>query len=147
MENLFEIINVSEGKEIRLLFGIRVKIAGYESICPVSEIYKSPEELSEALERLTAELDRLSSKARSIFKGEQDTHDQALSPEMPPDEIWKVLSETTDEYRFIDLFNQLDREKRKEVAEYVLSQCNVFTGRGAGFSSRYNSETALLEDE
>ena len=32
------------------------------------------------------------------------------------------------------------------AAEYVLSQCNVFIGRGAGFSSRYNSETALLED-
>jgi hypothetical protein len=66
---------------------------------------------------------------------------------MSPDEIWQVLSETADEDRFIDLFNQLEREKRKEVAEYVLTQCNVFTGRGAVFSARYDSETALLADE
>ena len=146
MENLFEIINLSEGNEIRLQLGIRVEIAGHESICPVTRIFKSPEGLSKAVEGLTIELDGLSSKARSIFRGEPEPGDQALSPEMPPNEIWKVLSETTDENRFIDLFNQLDEEKRREVAEYVLSQCNVFTGRGASFSSRYNSETALLED-
>jgi len=92
-------------------------------------------------------MERLSSKARSIFRGEPDTHDQALSPDMPPDKIWQVLSETADEDRFIGLFNQLDEKKRKEIAEYVLTQCNVFTGRGAGFSSRYNTDTALLEDE
>lgn len=147
MENLFEIINLSEGNEIRLHLGIRVEIAGHESICPVTKICKSPEELSKAVERLTADLERLSSKALAIFRGEPHTHDQALSPDMPPDMVWQVLSETVDEDRFISLFNQLDEEKRKEVAEYVLTKCNVFTGRGAGFSARYNSETALLEDE
>jgi hypothetical protein len=147
MENLFEVINVSEGNEIRLLIGIRLKIAGYESICPVSRICKSPGELSKTLEQLNANLERLHSEALSIFRGEKEAHEQTLSPDMPPDEIWRVLSDTGDDGSFFDLFNQLDEEKRKEVAEYVLSQCNVFTGRGAVFSSRYNSETALLEDE
>ena len=147
MENLFEIINVSEGNEIRLLLGIRLKIAGYESICPVSKICKSPEELSKTLEQLKTNLERLHSEALSIFKGEKGTHEQTLSSDLPPDEIWRVLSDTVDDGRFFDLFNQLDEGKRKEVAEYVLSQCNVFTGRGAVFSSRYNNETALLEDE
>ena len=147
MENLFEIINVSEGNEIRLLLGIRLKIAGYESICPVSKICKSSEELSKILERLNVNLERLQSEARNIFRGEKETHEQTLSPDMPPNEIWRTLSDTVDDGRFFDLFNQLDEGKRKEVAEYVLSQCNVFTGRGAVFSSRYNSETALLEVE
>ena len=147
MENLFEIINVSEGKEIRLLVGIRINIAGQESICPVSKGYNTQDELVEALERLISDLEKLSLKAENIFKGVPGNHNPALSPDMPPEEIWQVLSETANEDLFIDLFNQLDEEKRKEVAEYVLTQCNVFTGRGAGFSSRYNNETALLEDE
>jgi hypothetical protein len=98
------------------------------------------------VEAITGGLDGLSSKARSIFRGEPEPGNQALSPDMPTEEIWKVLSATKDESSFIDLFNQLNEEKRREVAEYVLSQCNVFSGRGAVFSSRYNSETALLEE-
>ncbi len=147
MENLFELINVSESKEVRVMVGIRINIAGQESICPVSRVYNTQEELAEALGRFISDLEKLSLKARNIFKGVQDNHNPVLSPDMPPEEIWQVLSETANEDLFIELFNQLDEEKRKEVAEYVLTQCNVFTGRGAGFSSRYNNETTLLEDE
>lgn len=143
---MFEIIDVSEGKKIGLRLGIRVKVGGQESICPFSGVFRSSQELSKALERLVADLERLSSQGRAIFGGEQGAGDQALSPDMPPDEIWEILSETADETRFIALFNHLSEEKREEIAEFVLTRCNVFSGRGAVFSARYNSETALLEE-
>jgi hypothetical protein len=36
-------------------------------------------------------------------------------------------------------------EKRIEVADYVLSHCNVFSGQASVFSMRYNSEEGLLD--
>ena len=43
------------------------------------------------------------------------------------------------------LADNLEETKRKEVAEHVLTRCNIFSGRGAVFSARYDSETGYME--
>ena len=60
-------------------------------------------------------------------------------------EIWSILSAILDEGDFIQAFNALEEGKRKEVAEHVLTHCNVFSGRAAVFSSRYDDKSALME--
>ena len=64
---------------------------------------------------------------------------------MSPEEIWLILSELSQEDLFAESFNSLEEGTRKAVAEHVLTQCNVFSGMPSVFSSRYNSETGLLE--
>lgn len=42
-------------------------------------------------------------------------------------------------------FNDLEEVTRRRVADYVLTSCNVFSGRAAFFSERYESESATME--
>lgn len=35
--------------------------------------------------------------------------------------------------------------KKKEVAEHVLSRCNLFSGKAAVFSSRYDENSAQMK--
>ena len=147
MENPFEMIKVSEGREIRLRLGIRINLANQTSVCPISKVYQTPQEIADDLAGLAADLQQLASKARRLFQGEEDTgDDQVLAADMSSARIWQVLSAMEDESRFFGLFNQLKEEKRREVAEYILTQCNVFTGKGAVFSAHYNDVTACLAE-
>ena len=68
-----------------------------------------------------------------------------LQPGMEPKEVWEILSSIDDGEAFADYFNNLPEVKRREVADYALTRCNIFSGKGAVFSSRYNNESALLE--
>ena len=64
---------------------------------------------------------------------------------MTEEEIWKVLTDIGDEKLFIDAFNSMDEATRKRVADHVLTRCNIFSGKGSVFSSRYNNDSGLLE--
>ena len=68
-----------------------------------------------------------------------------IDEKSPPDEIWTILSAITDNNMFADSFNGLEDGKRREVAAYILENCNIFTGRGAYFSSHYVQEKGLIE--
>lgn len=65
--------------------------------------------------------------------------------DMPADELWKILEAVPEDILFVERFNDLEEPKRREVAEYVLTTCSVFSGRPALFSSGYDADTALLK--
>lgn len=67
-----------------------------------------------------------------------------LNPDLTPAEIWAILSGDPDERSFVRRFNSLEEARRREVAEHVLTRCNVFSGRGSVFSSLYNDESSLM---
>ncbi|MFP4037034.1 MAG: hypothetical protein ACLFUE_05895, partial [Desulfobacteraceae bacterium] len=67
-----------------------------------------------------------------------------ISPEMPPGKIWQALEAVEGDGDFAERFNALDHDTRLEVADYVLSSCNVFSGRPALFSKYYDAESATL---
>lgn len=64
---------------------------------------------------------------------------------MKAEEIWSILSAILGEVDFIQAFNALEEGTRREVAEHVLTHCNVFSGKAAVFSSRYDEKSALME--
>jgi hypothetical protein len=64
---------------------------------------------------------------------------------MSPQEIWQVLTEIKNEEALLKAFNSLSKDKRVEVADHVLTHCNVFSGAGSTFSMRYNREKGILE--
>ena len=97
------------------------------------------------VKKLQDSLGRLLEEAKGIFEDFATGEGIELTPDMKPEEIWAILSRTKDELLFVKHFNGLDDEKRREVAEYILTQCNIFSGMGSIFSARYDHETAFLE--
>ena len=148
MADIFELITVTDKDEadrtgIRL--GITIKIAGLETICPITRTCNSYEALEKEVTMIKENLESMLHTTKGIF-GTSTTGDMLeLRPDMEPQEIWKILSKVTDEDLFIGSYNRLDEVKRKEVAEYVLTQCNIFSGKASVFSARYNNETGLME--
>jgi hypothetical protein len=63
---------------------------------------------------------------------------------MKPQEIWADLCGLGGEEAFVRSFNDIESDTRREVAEYVLSEISVFSGKGAILSARYDSSSALL---
>jgi hypothetical protein len=148
MSGIFRLLK-AEGEEERghpaLVLGIDLRIGERQVPCPISGVCRSREELAREVEAVKASLQRLLGEGAALFEKGRSGEGGGISPDMKAEEVWSVLSAIPEEDRFRRLFNGLDEAKRREVAEHVLTHCNVFTGRGAGFSADFNSDTALLE--
>jgi len=148
MESIFEMITET-GKEekgkISVSVGIRLKMGGYETTCPVSRGCDSYETLEIEVRTIKNGLDNLLAQAKEVFGQTTTEKGLNLRSDMEPEEIWSILSAVSEEDLFIRTFNNLDEAKRREVAEHVLTQCNIFSGKASVFSSRYDNETGLME--
>jgi hypothetical protein len=148
MKDIFEMITGSGsgvGEETFVSIGIPLKAGGHDVMCPVSKTCASYEALEIEVQAIKNELDALLQRAKESFEGSATEDALELRPDMSPEEIWAVLSELSQEDIFAESYNGLEEGKRRAVAEYVLTQCNVFSGMASVFSSRYNSETGFLE--
>ncbi len=148
MQDIFKIIKVNnQRKENKktISIGIDFQIAGREICCPVSENCHSYEDLAVEVGKIKKNLEYVLKEAKTHFKGPAPKGDSGFEPETSAEEIWATLSGIQDESIFVERFNSLDDTKRMEVAEYVLSKCNIFSGRGSVFSARYNNGTGYME--
>jgi len=148
MKELFEIVTQpasGEGKETFVSIGIPLKAGGHDVMCPVSKRCASYGALETEVQAIKDELDALLQKAKESFEGSATEDALGLRPDMSAENIWSVLSKLSQEDLFVGSYNSLEEGKRRAVAEHVLTQCNVFSGMPSVFSSRYNSETGLLE--
>ncbi|MBW2003444.1 MAG: hypothetical protein JRI72_02365 [Deltaproteobacteria bacterium] len=106
----------------------------------------SYEILQKEISQIKEELDVLLEKSRSLFEVEVgEDKSQDVDEDMSVKEIWDFLSMIKDPEVLVVKFNSMSRQKRLEVADYVLSNCNVFSGPASIFSMRYNSEEGMLE--
>ena len=64
---------------------------------------------------------------------------------MTDKELWDIMSTIKDVDVLLEKFNGMSHQKRVEVADYILSHANIFSGTGSVFSERYNSEKEILE--
>ena len=148
MEKIFELI-IDTDKEkkdkISASIGIPLKVGGHETTCSVSRLCNSYEVLETEVQAIKNNLDSLLAKAKEIFQKNVTEEGLDLSPDMEPEQIWEILSDILDEGLFVKRFNDLGEDKRREVAEHVLTRCNIFSGRASVFSSRYDNEKALME--
>lgn len=147
MKDIFEMVVESDKekgqkKEVRL--ALRVSLGGRETLCPVSEPCRSYDAFEAEIRSIERQLGSIRDKAKDLFFRPSGSESE-IGPDMDAEEIWEILSGIVDENTFIDRFNKLDEIKRKEVSDHVLTRCNIFSGRAAVFSSRYNSTSALLE--
>ena len=148
MKPVFELMtftNEDKKGEAGVSIGINVKIGGNETIHPISSVCDSQDALESEVRALNENLENLMDRAKKIFDRSSPHAVIEIQPDMEPGEIWGVLSSIADGKVFADCFNNLHEDKRREVADYVLTRCNIFSGKGAIFSSRYNNESGLLE--
>lgn len=148
MKGIFEMISVSgsgEGQGTFLSIGIPLRAGRHDVMCPVSKTCSSYEALEIEVQAIKDELDALLQRAKESFEVSVTQDAPDLRPDMSPEEIWSILSELSQEDVFVRSYNSLEEGTRRAVAEHVLTQCNVFSGMPSVFSSRYNSETGLLE--
>jgi len=148
MRDIFKIIKVNNQREENkktISIGIDFQIAGREICCPVSKNCHSYEDLAVEVGEIKRNLECVLEEAKTHFKGPAPKGDSGFEPETPAEEIWSILAGIKDESIFVERFNSLDVTKRGEVAEYVLSKCNIFSGRGSVFSARYNNGTGYME--
>jgi len=148
MDKIFELITQpekEEGKKTEVRLGIRVKLSSFETTCFVTQPCQSYRALESEVQGIRQNIEDVLKEARDVFEGSSRKDNLGLRPDMNAGEIWSILSAILDEGDFIQAFNALEEGKRKEVAEHVLTHCNVFSGRAAVFSSRYDDKSALME--
>jgi len=105
----------------------------------------SYEILEKEISRIKEELDALLYKSKQLFETKIGEEGPGVDEDMSAKEIWNLLSIIKDPEVLLVKFNGLSRQKRFEVADYVLSHCNVFSGPASIFSMRYNSEEGVIE--
>jgi len=106
----------------------------------------SYEILQKEVSQIKEELDVLLEKSRRLFEVEiGEEKSQSVNEDMSVKEIWDFLSMIKDPEVLLVKFNSMSRQKRFEVADYVLSNCNVFSGPASIFSMRYTSEEGVIE--
>ena len=147
MDRLFDVIAVSKGEEkAGPRLGIRCVFMGEANVCPVSAPCASVEELETEAGKLRNDLDRAVDRARRILAGGSEEEAVPLSSDISVADLWRALESMPDNAGFVERFNGLEEGRRRDVAEHVLTSCNIFSGRPALFSSRYDVDTAFLGD-
>jgi len=147
MGKLFELITEpAEGREKKqeARLGIRVRLSSFETTCFVTQPCQTYHALESEVQAIRHDLEDVLKEARKAFESASKRDNLGLKPDMTAGEIWPILSAILDEGDFVEAFNALEQGKRKEVAEHVLTHCNVFSGKAAVFSSRYDDQSALL---
>lgn len=148
MESIFEMVTEmgkGEDGEATVSVGIHLKVGGHGTTCPISRACASYEALEIEVQAIKNSLDSLLAEAKRVLGKAAAEEGLDLRSDMAPEEIWSILSGVSDEDLFIKSFNNLDEGKRRDVAEHVLTQCNIFSGKASIFSSRYNNETGLMD--
>jgi hypothetical protein len=148
MDRIFELTTQAvkgEGKKPGVQIGIRMKLASFETTCLVTPSCHSYHALESEVQTLRENLEDVLKEARAVFEAASKKETLGLKPDMKAEEIWAILSAILDEGEFVQSFNALEQGKRKEVAEHVLTHCNVFSGKAAVFSTRYDENSARME--
>jgi hypothetical protein len=148
MTDIFKIIareDRERGGKKGVRLGIEVRVGDWETVCPVSDVCQSLQEMTAEIEAVKKGLDRALQEAKKYLEGTSLEGHPAITPEMSPEAIWSVLDHIEEEDLFTEAFNGLEDATRRAVAEHVLTRCNIFSGKASLFSARYDSESGRME--
>ena len=148
MGKIFELITQKrkeEGTKPEVQLGIMIKLSSFETTCFLTQPCQSYRAMESEVQAIRQNLEDVLKEAKQVFEGSSKKDNLGLRPEMKAGEIWSILAAILDEGDFIQAFNALEEGKRKEVAEHVLTHCNVFSGKAAVFSSHYDDKSSLME--
>ena len=149
-EALFlDVIETAEGKGAppRMRLVVRAYPSdekGYASLTPECN---TMEGFEQAVAELKKRMDSALERARETFQQyqAQTKGEKKVSEFHKAEEVWQALEECSSLEEMRELFNGLSVRKRQEVADFVLTQLNIFKGAASTFSQHYNEGEYLLE--
>lgn len=147
MTGIFKIVKShlsGQGKK-DISVGIDLGIGDKKIPCRVTKTCETYEELRFEVKAIQNDLERILQESKALFENQILDEVPAVTPEMSAEEIWSVFSQYESKDLIKEHFNGLDETKRREVAEYVLTNCDIFSGMGTFFSRRYNSSMGFIE--
>ncbi len=145
MEEIFIIIeDESADQKKTLSAGLDIKIAGKAFKVPFTKNCGSLDDFEVEIERIKKGLRRLLEKAEACFAGSTSSEAINVTSDMTCEQIWSVLKEIKKEGVFKESFNRLDEAKRREMAEFILTRCSVFSGNASIFSRLFDGDTARM---
>ncbi|WP_028320661.1 hypothetical protein [Desulfatiglans anilini] len=145
---MFKLIRMDQAGGERkpgLRIDIDIAVGGKAMPCPCTETCFDERSFAAEIKALQDALDGLLKEGTRFLSGAAKSGAAGLNPQDPPEKIWAALSKMPGEEDFILAFNSLDDAKRAETSEYILTQCGMFSGKGAVFSKRFNHASGLLE--
>ena len=117
---------------------------GYVSLTPDCETIEGFEK---ALALLKENMDNILESAKTTFRQHQAKAEDetAVTDFHSSEEIWQALEECSSIEEMRLRFNELSLRRRQEVADYVLTELNIFKGAASIFSQHYNEQEYQLE--
>jgi hypothetical protein len=147
MEDVLDIVleegeGTQKGRVITL--GIRICLGDHETFCPISGPIESVDEWDVAVQKILEGIERISHRGKELLEPPKEKVGLDFLGDLNPEELWSRLSQLEEEDQFIQTFNTLEPSRRRDLADYVLTTCNIFSGNAAIFSSRYDDESGSL---
>jgi hypothetical protein len=134
-----------------LRLGVRADPSDDSQLVYLTPECSNIEQLERAVEELKVHMDRLVEEAREAFTIAETQREISKEEEEgqleTAEEIWQALGKCNRLEEMQVIFNSLELSKRQEVADYILTQVNIFKGAGATFAQHYNRDACLLEKE
>ena len=92
-------------------------------------------------------MDNILESAKTTFRQHQAKAEDetAVTDFHSSEEIWQALEECSSIEEMRVRFNELSLRRRQEVADYVLTELNIFKGAASIFSQHYNEQEYQLE--
>jgi hypothetical protein len=117
---------------------------GFVSLTPECDTIEG---LEQAVAELKKSMESLLRRAREKFQLHlvQAEGETAVANFHSTEEIWRTLEKSASIEEMRESFNSLGRQKRQEVADFVLTQLNIFKGTASTFSQHYNEAEHFLE--
>jgi hypothetical protein len=144
-----ELVEGEEGGSLPLC--VRIVARAYPSddkgLISLTSVCSNIEAFEGAAQKLRDEIDALTAQAKEAFdrlrtEEEKVTPIKALET---VEEVWQAMEACAALEGMKDIFNPLDLEKRQEVANYIMTQTNIFKGAASIFSQHYDDTEFLLK--
>jgi hypothetical protein len=146
---LLDLIKKEEDESLQpsLRLAVRAYPSDTKGLVSLTPDCETLEVFEHAVAELRKTIDNLVERARETCRQYQVQveGEKAITMPQSAEEIWENLKECSSIEDMRELFNSLNLDKRQEVADFVLTQLNIFKGAASTFSQHYNEEEYLLE--
>ena len=146
---LLDITEKEEGESVQpsLRLAVRAYPSDTKGLVSLTPDCETLEVFECAVAELRKTIDNLLERARETYRQYQVQvkGEKATTEPQSAEEIWQNLKECSSIEDMRKLYNSLNLHKRQEVADFVLTQLNIFKGAASIFSQHYNEEEYLLE--
>ena len=131
----------------RMRLAVRAYPSDEKGFISLTSDCETLEEFEQAVRELKEGMEALMQRARETFQQYQTAEGEGARAmgSQSAMEIWQFLEECDSVEEMREIFNGLGLQKRQEVADFVLTQLNIFKGAASIFSQHYNEAEYLLE--